>query len=63
MEIIKKEPEAEPAKEKKHQILVELDESDAAMLRAFTEYSGKAKVQVLRECLRHVYRTQFGGAA
>ena len=63
MEIIKKDPEQEPAKEKKTQLLVELDESDAAMLIAFVKHSDKAKVQVLRECLRHCYRAQFGGAA
>jgi hypothetical protein len=64
MEIVKKELAQEPAPEKKkQQILVELDEGDSAMLRAFTEYSSKAKVQVLRECLRHCYRAQFGGGS
>lgn len=61
-EIVKKEVQAEEVvKDGKHRVLLELEEGDAAMLRAFVEYSGKAKVQVLRECLRHAYRVQFGG--
>lgn len=58
----KKEKEDEPKPQKKHQVLLELDGDDEKRLRAMVGYTETNQSDVLRQCLRHVYASQFGGS-
>lgn len=63
-EILKKRDKDEDQKPpKKHQVLLELDGEDETRLRAMVGYTETSQADVLRQCLRHVYAAQFGGAA
>lgn len=60
--ILKRKEKDEEAKQlKRHAVLLELEPADEERLRAMVAYTDTNQADVLRQCIRHVYRMQFGG--